>query len=311
MATIAYASNLAGGVDMEASGLAIVALDASGSLMLSQTRLTPGAQAYLKDLLAALVAVTPTPAGAPDGTSNSETSAKELLQTITKGNLLDLFETAPSCLHAPQIGSVERFMAHQHLYDLPPPALRARRLDKSLRARVAAAEDTKGARHETANAEVKEEEDGEEDGDANMEASSRHAPSLQQQAPDSGPTGWLEASLFPELPPSDKSESQGLKKAKAPIIDISSSEDEIELSKLVNTKVPKPKKEDDGDGSRGGAGEPSVRGRGKVSEVNEEPGKGRFGVWKLLSGILEANAPGPQQHHRPPHYSLQRGRSYK
>lgn len=223
--------------------------------------------------------------------------------------MLDLLDNAPSQLHSAQLGSIERFVAHQHLYNLSPPKNRVRHLEKSMQERKAAAEskESRRVRQEAlAASRVKEEKEYDDDIVMLSETRPNASTATQETSADVTMDASLEAELFPELPPAAKNDGQLLKKPKAPIIDITSSEDEIELSKLVNVKA-QPKKEDT-------TSEKENKKKAKGKEAEDKPERGRFGVWKLLSSILDAHAPGQANtalHHRSPHYGFQRGHSYK
>lgn len=261
----------------------------------------------MKDLLTALVGCAPQAAQA-DPVESSTIPSQPL--TLTKDNLLDLLGAQPTVLHTSQLGSVERFFAHQHLYSLPPPTARVRKLERNVQQRAASLREKEGSRTTKSRAFQGGVSD-QNDGDVDMDLLSRGATS-QNMNQDMSMDGSLEAELFPDLPASEKSDSQVPRKPKAPVIDISSSEDEIELSKLVNTKASssgQPKQE--GSSTREESNGKNYKGKGR--EVEEKPEKGRLGVWKLLSGILEAHAPGQPStalHHRSPHYGFHRGRSY-
>ena len=265
----------------------------------------------MKDIIRALIAQTVATAEQATATTSQPASAAEPT-TITKDNMLELLEASPSILHTAQLGSVERFFAHQHLHNLSPPKNRVRRLEKNLSIKKAAAEakETRRLKEREGPAVPSVKVEREDDEDIVMLSDSQHTKGLSGLSRPNGSQyvimdALLESELFPELPPTAKPEGTPTRKLKAPIIDITSSEDEIELSKLVNSKPKAAKEEANGKDSKK---------KGKGKEVEDKPERGRFGVWKLLSSILEAHSPGQAAtalHHRSPHYGFQRGHSHR
>lgn len=130
MSSLAYTLNVSRGVDDDVAMLANVALDVrKDECAASHTlRLLTFLQTYLKNILAALVESTRSVSYHEDsqpidkqGSSRitTLTSSRRPPTPIGRDQVLALFEMSPGLLHSAHLASVERFYAHQYLYDVP------------------------------------------------------------------------------------------------------------------------------------------------------------------------------------------------
>lgn len=241
--------------------------------------------------------------------------------TITGKHVLSLFELYPSVLRSSRVASVEKFIAHQHLYNLPAREERVQMLEErfeqqnkvlSISASKSPATGTSAslslATSQPPSSPIK---DTSASIDKNgisptrnkgieLEGSSSHPPLS------AGKTKDLAFELFPEITAANKSNSVGdnaaspvKKQKKEKTADESGSsgdENEVPLARTAGS-VTAPRAGDTG-ASTSRSKEVVAKEKLASERLKKELQRGRFGIWKLLTGILEGGTAGNQSSHR-------------
>lgn len=292
-------------------------------------------QVYMKDVLSALLEVASASSAKQTSAAKAKGSKKGKAKqqadkephAITRDHLLSLFELSPSVLHSTRVASVEKFIAHQHLYELPPREERVHKLEERQEQQIAAlmasvSKDSTSAAHSSVPSasmlppasSVKE---------VSNELQSAESKQVDNTAPVKVPQPSLSPEkskdlvleLFPEVSADDKAGSNGLagapsKKKRTITEETGSSGDENEAPLAANA-VPAAGSTTKQDESAGGpAKEQSSKEKEKeknnLEKNKKEIQRGRFGIWKLLTGILEGSAGNPnmQSSHRFQHQSV-------
>lgn len=297
-------------------------------------------QVYMKDVLSALLEVASADSAkqasskAMKGKSNEKAKAKQVaeqsLSTVTRNHLLSLFELQPSVLHSNHVASVDKFVAHQHLYDLPPREERVHKLEERLEFQMNAltASTSKTPATSTAasfppsavldTAEVSPVKAG--PSEEPMQSASLPSPSklngmdidnTAAPPPSTGKSKDLAFELFPEIP-ATASGTEGKQRGKAGEAHASTGggESEPPLTAAPTTAEHADQKpiENSVVISKDGSGreKDKEKEKGNVDKAKKELQRGRFGIWKLLTGILEGTSGNQnmQSSHRFQHQSV-------
>lgn len=299
-------------------------------------------QVYMKDVLSALLEVASADsakevsATTMKGKSNKKKAkakqvAEQALSTVNRNHLLSLFELQPSVLHSNHVASVDKFVAHQHLYDLPPREERVHKLEERLEFQMNALTASTSKTPATSTvasfpppavhdpAEVSPFKAG--PSTEPMQNASLPSPSKlngmdidNTAAPplSAGKSKDLAFELFPEIP-ATASGTEGKQKGKVgeshaltggaenepPLTAAPATVEQVDQKPVENAAV---------DISKDGFGKEKdkEKEKGNVDKAKKELQRGRFGIWKLLTGILEGTSGNQnmQSSHRFQHQSV-------
>lgn len=277
------------------------------------------------DVASAESAKQPTGAKAKAGKKGkAKVQADKTPSSVTRDHMLSLLELSPSVLHSNHVASVEKFVAHQHLYELPPREERVHMLEERLEQQnwvLAAASSSKtpatatfpplpSASSVAITAPGSPSKDAKaipNDGSTSPQRKNgMEVDSATRQLippPSAGKAKDLAFELFPEIPaPAKAGDStsgpvgSAKKRKKQKIGDESGSSDEettgppaaiatsasASLPKAADTAVAATAKETTG------------KEKNTTEKAKKELQRGRFGIWKLLTGILEGSSTGNQ-----------------
>lgn len=298
-------------------------------------------QVYLKDMLAALLevasadkakqsSVTKATRG-KKGKAKAKQQAESTPSTVTRDHILSLFELSPFRLRSSHVASVEKFIAHQHLYDLPPREERVHMLEERLEQQskilttasssktpaTATAPTFSAAFTAPASPNKEAPESSNKAGVSPTRDNGIDAGNVDAQGTPVGKAKDLAFELFPESPAQAKANATGnagfaspVKKQKKgkhgeesgssgdeheiPLAATASSAAALALTRPVDSSGPAVK-------------DASGKEKNTSEKAKKELQRGRFGIWKLLTGILEGSTTGNQgvqSNHRFQHQSV-------
>jgi hypothetical protein len=277
-------------------------------------------QVYLKDVLSALLAVAQPevpkqasvnkPKGSKKGKGREQAGETKTPTVVSRNHVLSLFELSPSILHSRNVPCVERFIAHQHLYELPPREERVQMLEARMEQQENAVASTSKTpiTAELPLSAVSVPNAADSLSSATNAAATASGSGSTVKISDStnsmiptksdltaspaGKTKDLAFELFPELPSSAKPNvlangaSSPLKKQFMP-----NGEERNGNAATVpeGLQASKPNTPVVNTGNTGPAKDTSTK-ESSASKARKELQRGRFGIWKLLTGILEGSA---------------------
>lgn len=297
----------------------------------------------MKDILASLLEVasadnvksqSPTKTkGGKKGKARANEQADKTPFTVTRDHPLSMFELSPSILRSTHVASVEKFIAHQHLYELPPREERVHMLEERLEqqnkvlATVTSSKTPATAVFPSLPAALtapaspnKEAPTGIKTGITSpTRASGMDFDKVTvHEASSYGKAKDLAFELFPEIPASTKSSeaapgpSSPVKKQKKVKNgnESGSSGDETEIplaASIPSVPVAAPAVNKPADITAPSAKDTAGKEKNTTEKAKKESQRGRFGIWKLLGGILEGGTGGSQpmqSNHRFQHQSV-------